>query len=429
MKKGTALGLTLMLALPSMSTVALADGVEEVEDVNVIEDGENIEDGQIVIEGELEEEELEEIEMELIDSLSLETVLDLALEDNYSLLLLNYQLELLESQTGGTSKDYGETVFDIRDLERTKKRLQKAGGSASFAERLQIQNQLEALQDKIDAVEDALDQMESGQLSLIYSEEEAKENIKMATTATYIQLLMGAEQQELQQKALNLKEKEVAMKKRRYDLGLLSRDEHSKELREIERQEIQLALDKKEWDKNLAEFALDLGIVYHPDLTLQPLNMEELELIEQETETQELIENSFKYKSQVNTIELAEKQRTRVHEDEDSKSYDKNQADINVKIEKEKLEQLKVDMAISIRQLFYDIEDGFQAIKDAERELKFAKEDDQSLKRRYELGLVSRADYELASIRLDQAELSLGLAKDAYVLLTKKVELLEAGVI
>lgn len=429
MKKGTALGLALMLALPSMSTVALADGVEEVEDVNVTEDGEIIEDGEMVIEGELEEEELEDIEMELIDSLSLETVLDLALEDNYSLLLLNYQLELLESQTSGTSKDYGETAFDIRDLERTKKRLQKAGGSASFAERLQIQNQLEALQDKIDAVEDALDQMESGQLSLIYSEEEARENIKMATTATYIQLLMGAEQQELQEKALKVKEKEADIKKRRYELGLLSRDEHSKELREIERQEIQLALDKKEWDKNLAEFALDLGIVYHPELTLQPLNVEELELIEQETETQELIENSFKYKSQLNTIELAEKQRIRVHEDEDSKSYDKNQADINVKIETEKLEQLKVDMAISIRQLFYDVEDGFQAIKDAERELKFAKEDDQTLKRRYQLGLVSRADYELASIRLDQAELSLGLAKDAYILLTKKVELLEAGVI
>ena len=425
MKKGTAFGLALMLALPGTSTVALASGVEEeVEDINVIVDDENPENGEVII-----EEELEDIEVELIDSLSLDTVLELALDDNYSLLLLNYQLELLDSQAGGTNKDYGQTVFDIRDLERTKERLQNAGGSGTFAERLQIQNQLKALEEKIKAVDAALEQMESGQLSLVYTEEEAKENIKMATTATYIQLLMAAEQQELQKKALNVKEKEAAIKKRRYDLGVLSRDEHSKELREIERQEIQLALDKKEWDKNLAEFALDLGIVYHPDLTLQPLDVAELELVEQLTETDALIENSFKYKSQVNTIDLAEKQRVRVYEDKDSKSYDKNQADLNVKIEKEKLEQLKTEAAITIRQLFYDVEDGFQAIRDAERELKFAREDDQTLKRRYELGLVSRVDYELASIRLDQAELSLGLAKDAYILLTKKVELLEAGVI
>ena len=100
-----------------------------------------------------------------------------------------------------------------------------------------------------------------------------------------------------------------------------------------------------------------------------------------------------------------------------------------MKIEKDKLEQLKLDAAASIRQLYYDVEDGYQAILDAERELKFAMEDDKSLQRRYQLGLVSRANYELASIRVDQAQLSLDLAKDAYFLATKKVDLLEAGVI
>ncbi|MBY0221638.1 MULTISPECIES: TolC family protein [Sporosarcina] len=429
-KKGTALGLAFLLAFPGMSTVALADGVEEVEkDGELIEDVDNIEEDDVILEGDAEDEDSEDMELELLESLSLDTVLELALEDNYSLLLSNYQLELLKIQTGGTDSDYGETAFDIKDLERTKKRLQKASGSGSFAERLQIQNQLEALQDKIDAVEAALEQMESQQVSLIYTEEEAKENIKMAATASYVKLLMTAEQQELQKKALEVKEKEVAIKKRQYDLGILSRDEHSKELREIERQETQLALDKKDWDQELAEFTFDLGVVYHPELKLEPLDLDELELVEQQTETQELIENTFKYKSQVTAIELAEKQRTRVYDDEDSKTHDKNEADLKVKIEKEKLEQLKTNGAVTIRQLFYDVEDGFQDIRDAERELKFAKEDDKTLKRRYELGLVSRADYELAGIRVDQAQLKLDLAKESYFLLTKNVELLEAGVI
>lgn len=417
MKKGTAFGLALMLALPSMSSVALADGVEEV-----VENGEVIESTEI-------EEVIEDIELELIDSLSLETVLELALEDNYSLMLLNYQLELIETQAGGADKNYGETAFDIKDLERTKKRLQKAGGSGSFQDRLQIQNQLEALEDKIEMVESALDQVKSGKITLTYTEEEAKANIKMATTATYTQLLMATEQQELKKKALKVKEKEVAMMKRQYDLGVLSRDDHTKELREIERQEIQIELDKKEWGKNLAEFALDLGVVYHPDLTLQPLNLGELKLIEQQMETKELIENSFKYKSQLETIDLSEKQRVRVYDDKDSDSYDKSQADLNVKIEKEKLEQFKLDAAISIRQLYYDVEDSYQAILDAERELKFAEADYKTLKRRYELGLLSYVNYELASIRVDQAELVRDVAKESYFLVTKKVELVEAGVV
>lgn len=419
MKKRAAFGLAVMLSVPGVSTVALADGViEEEEIVEGIENEEQV-DGPVLE---------EEIEFELIDSLSLERALELAMEDNLSLLLLNYQIELIDTQGGSTDKDLRDTNFDVRDLERTRDKLKKSGGN-TFQERLAIQNQLEALDAKIKAVEDARKQIESGKVSLAYSEEEAKENIKMAVTATYMQLLMGTEQQGLQQKALELKEKEVAMKKRQYEIGILSRDEHSKELREIERQQTQLTIDKKAWDKNLAEFALDLGIAYHADLKLQPLDLSELTLVEQETDTDELIEKSFKYKGQVEAIALAEYKRDRVYDDKDSDKYDKNQADLNVKIEKDKLEQLKLDAAASIRQLYYDVEDGYQAILDAERELKFAQEDDKSLQRRYALGLVSRANYELASIRIDQAALTLDLAKDAYFLAVQKVNLLEAGVI
>lgn len=427
LKKKLTMGLALSLAISSASPAVLASEEENIENEEVV--GEENLDGNLDIDldEELDEELDQDEELELLDSLSLETALELALEDNFSLLLLNYQLELIDTQVAGASKDYGETTFDIRDLERTKKRLQKA--NASFADRLQVQNQLDALDKKIKAVEAALEQVKSGKVTLTYNEEEAMESIKMATIASYTQLIMSKGQQNLQGKALETKVEEVATMKRKYDLGVISRHDYERELREIERQETQIEVAKKEWLENLAEFTLDLGVVYHPDLTLQALDLSGIELREQETETENLIEDSFKYKSQVEKIALAEFKHKQVYEDKDSKQNDKDQADLNLKIDKENLVKLKIDAEASIRQIFYDIEDGYQEILDVERDLKFAKEDYQTLKRRYELGIISRVNYELASIGVDQAEMTLNLAKEAYFLLTKKIDLLEAGVL
>ncbi|NEU30368.1 TolC family protein [bacterium LRH843] len=414
MKKSTAFGLALLLAVPSVSSVALADGVEEIVE-EVAED----------IEGEETGEEVEELE--LIESLSLDMALEQALEGNSSLMLLKYQLEIIENQEGNLNKDFRDAKFDVRDLERTRDKLRNVSGS--FQDRLGIQNQLEAFEDVMEQLEKAIEQVKTGKATLAYTDEEAKESIKMATTATYTQLLMSEQQRKFQEKALKTKEKEIAVMKRQLDLGLVSRTNYNKELREIERQKTAIEQSEKEWNKNLAEFALDLGIIYHPDLSLQALKLSKPELLEQETETEELVENSFKYKSQLETISLAEFSRDKVYDDKDSNSYEKNEADLNVKVEKENLTKLKADAEESIRKLYYDVEDGYQAILDAERELKFAQEDYQTLQRRYELGLVSRVNYELAQIQVEQAKLTLDLAKQSYFLLTKQVELLEAGVI
>lgn len=417
MKKKTAFGLALLLSLPGMSSIALADGVDdEVTEEEVSEET-----------GEEEETDPEE-ELEVIKKLTLEDALERALEDNSSLMLLKYQLEIIDNQEGSTNKSYRDTTFDIRDLERQRDRLKKLEGN-TFQERLMIQEQLEALEDAMKQLEEALDQVKSGKVTLAYSAEEAKEGIKMGTVATYTQLLMAEEQRNFKKKALKTKEKEINVMKRQYELGALSYNEYSKELREIERQQSEVDQDEKEWNKDLAAFALDLGILYHPELTLESLKLSNQKLVKQETETEELIENSYQYKGQVEKIALAESMRDRVYEDEDSDSFDKNEADLDVKVEKENLVKLKADAEASIRQLYYDVEDGYQAILDAEREWRFAQEDQQTLKRQYDLGMISQVNYELASIQIDQAKLTYDLAKQAYFLTTQQVELLEAGVI
>ncbi len=414
MKKGTAVGLALLLSIPGMSSVALADELTDPSVEDVVDEHENEED--------------QDIELEVIKKLTLEQAIERALEDNSSLMLLKYQLEIIDNQEGNTNKDFRETAFDIRDLERTRDRLRKLG-SSTFQERLMIQQQLEALEDKMKMLEDALEQVKSGKVTLAYTDEEAKASIKMGTAATYMQLLIAEEQRNFKKKALQTKDKEVNMMKRQYELGTLSYNEYSRELREIERQKADIAKDEKQWNKDVAAFALDLGILYDEDLKLAPVKLANQQLVSQEKETEELITNLFKYKSQEEAISLAEYTRERVHDDEDSTVYEKNEADLKVKVEKENLAKLKMDAETSIRQLYYEVEDSYQAIQDAEREWRYAQEDMRTLQRRYELGLISQAQYELAQIQLDQAKLSYDLARQAYFLKTQQVELLEAGVI
>lgn len=416
MKKYTVLGLAALLALPSMSSVALADGVETEQ--QVIEE----------IESDGVTEEAPGYELEKLDSLSLEQAIERALNENSSLTLLKYRMQIIETKQGNTNYDFSDMKRDIKDLEDKKDDLKKKQAN-TFAQRYAIQEQLEALDDVIEQLTDAVEQLESGKATLAFSEAEAKESVKMGTTATYTKLLMTKDQLKLQKKALQTKEKEVATMKLQYDLGLISRDKYDKGKREIVRQQTDIAEAEKQLQKDMIEFTLDLGIDYHAAFTLKPVTLSNLQLIQQEKETKELIENSYAYKKQLETISITEYTRDQVYEDEDSTTYEKTEADLNVQVEKENLAQLQLNSEESIRTLYHDVEVGYQAILDAERELTYAKEDYQILKKQYDVGLVSRIQYELASISIEQAQLAYDIAKQSYFILTQKVELLEAGVI
>lgn len=412
MKRGAAVGLALLLAMPGYAVVAHADELEEPVAEEIVEDGEAQDD----------------IEFEKINKLTLDDALERALNENSSLMLLKYQLEIIENQEGGTSKDLRDLRFDIRDLERMRDRLRKLPTN-TFQERYAIQQQLESLEDVIDALEEALEQIKSGKVTLSYTEEEARANIQMGTTATYMQLLMAKEERALKENVLKTKEREVNALKRRYELGLASYHDYQVELREIERLQTEIAQADKQWQQEMAAFALSLGIVYHPDLELEPVRLGTLELVTQEKETEELVKNLFKYKRQEEKIRLAEYMRDRVYSDDDSTTYEKNEADLQVKVEKETLEQIKLDAETAIQQLYYEVEKGYQDMLNAEREWRYAQDDMKALERRYALGVVSKLQYELAQVQLEQAKFAYEMAKQAYFLKTKQVELLELGVI
>ena len=405
MKRTVGVGLAFLLGISSVSNVVSADtGVSNEEIV---------------------EEEV--VEFDVIKEITLDMAIDRALNDSASLMLLKYQLDLINSQEAVVAKDYRDIRIDVRDLERDFDDLR--GQEGSFQERYAIYNQLDVFGDTLIQLEQAIEQLKTGKVTLQYSEAEARESIKMGTIAAFTQFKMTEDQLDLQKQAVSVKEKEVAAMKRQYELGLVSRDTYNTALRELDIQKSDIEQLEKNTYQEVVEFALDLGIVFTEGFTLVDPDLSDLQLVTQEKTTDELVKNSFQYKSQLEAISLAEFTRDQVYEDDDSDVYEKNEADINVQVEKQKLSQLELRLKESVRQLYYDAEDGYEAILDAERDLKNAEEDYQKLERRYQVGLVSRVNYENAAISVEQAQVALQLAQKSYFMLTKQIEMVEAGVI
>src|SRR5699024_5069480 len=103
--------------------------------------------------------------------------------------------------------------------------------------------------------------------------------------------------------------------------------------------------------------------------------------------------------------------------------------DIAVELAIVELAETKRDAERTITELYTDISSQYYSIEDAERELQYAKADISDLKKRYNIGVISKQDYELANMQLTQDEIGLKLETYHYYLLTKQADLLEAGVI
>lgn len=432
MRKYTAFGLAFLLATSGTSTIALADNVEPneqtQEEVTESNDG-NQQDG--AVEGTPIEKQ----------GLTLEEAISHALKANPDLIMLRYQERLLEAQRDSLlyQKDEAEDSLDdllgMQDdlLNPTLPAPGVPGGTLEpdWSAIEELDKTIQEIQKGIDQIGDPDEMYESQITNLFLTEDQLKEGVKLATTVTFMQLIMTEDQLDLQRKALEIKEKDVETVKLKSTLGILSHDAYEKKRRELVTQKSNFEQTIKKWEKDMAEFALDLKIELAENevFSLQSPEIAELKLIEQDKETKALIENSFQYKQQLEAIDNVDKRRDDVYDDLSANPFDEELEDVNLKIEKQKLENLERDLEETIRTLYYDIKDGYQAIKDAELDLANAQEDYKLLTTQYELGLVSRIDYESAYVQVQQAELSLELAKQSYFILMKREELFEVGLI
>ena len=112
------------------------------------------------------------------------------------------------------------------------------------------------------------------------------------------------EQQVFQELMTEQVEKEINLVKRRVELGLESPFELKKAQRTIEDQERDIEQSEKEFQRQLAKLALDIGISYHEDIELLPIELEELYPV-QRKDVNTLIEKSYALKKSDQDLKTA----------------------------------------------------------------------------------------------------------------------------
>lgn len=415
MNKTISLGIAAMLAASGVMSALGTDGNNQVPDEQI-------------------DQELEDFMPEpiLVYTLNLDDAIEYGLNSDFSLMNLQYQLDNLESIQAGTEEDYEDlqdTIEDLEDMMDDLRKIQRELGQRTFQERYAIQEQLKELDELMETLEDSIEELKSGNVTLRYNKEAAEEAMKLSIISSFTNLKKMEEQINFTKQTLDTQKQRVDNLKRQYELGAIPRTEYETAKREVTTLESQMVQLEDQLKSNTAVFALNIGIEYHPELKLEKLNIDQLELVEQEIETEELIENSFDMKVAKENLEYARSQRDKVYDDKDSSKHDKEQAEIAVEQKLLEITQLRVDGKNKIDSLYSNVKLQHQALKDAENEVAYAKEDFENMKKRFEIGVISKADYELSEMSLTQATFNYEMEKYNYYLLLKQVELLEAGVI
>lgn len=376
-----------------------------------------------------EESDIEDMpEIEVVKSLSLSEAIKYNEESNFSLLKLENNLENIKSQVAGTEDKFRDIKFDIRNLEREMDRLRKYGG-ASFQERYQIQEMLKELDEVQDELEEGIEGLKTSETITEYMNEQTDVSLPSQVKTSFLQLIMQEEQITLLEENLAMQKTQAANLKREYELGQTAKNEYDKAMRDVVDIEAKIDEATDKLNNDVTIFCLDIGIVCDDDLTLKEPHFGEIQLITQQTDTAELIENSYSMKIAEEELELERYMRDRVYDDEDANRFDREQADLAVELELIELAQLKRDAEKSIHELFGNIKEQFYSIEEAERELNYTKQDIADMKKRYEIGFISKQEYELFSKQIAQAEITKRLEQYQYYLLAEQAELLESGII
>ena len=117
------------------------------------------------------------------------------------------------------------------------------------------------------------------------------------------------------------------------------------------------------------------------------------------------------------------------HAQSEGTKYQVKIAELEQKVAEENRRQLIVDSRKYIDDLYFDAEKAYQEIETKERNLYNAESDYQKLQRQYDLGLLSKYQYEQAEVQVKQAEFELRMSKMSYYMLLEQVENMHAGVL
>ncbi|NLY79818.1 MAG: TolC family protein [Lysinibacillus sp.] len=397
-----------------------------------------------------------------IEELTLEEAIRYGMEHNYQLKELEINLDMLKinERILLENMDDMEDALDyltlqrdklkrqLRDLEDMKDITPPSGEDGTETGETpdptnQIEEQIEFIRKQIYQLEDQestsesaksqlqnqLDTVDLNKTSLANNQEMLLKSMEVSISSIFLNLIMIEDQINFMKDTLETQKQQVEATKIKFQLGLVSRKDFDKATREITELESKIAQLENQLKTEKANFAASIGVTYTGDYTLVKPELGNLVLVTQQKSTEELIKNSYNMENARNTISVKEKVLERIEDDEDASYREVELAELEVEIAKLQLESLEIQLESAINKAYLQLKQQYQALQDAEEKLKNAQVDNGDLHIYFDLGLLSKNDFDAANISVKQAELNYNSAKYQYYLLTKQAELMEKGVI
>lgn len=384
------------------------------------------------------EETDEDSQQEEVNELSLEDIIKRGTENSKNLTALQLSLAMQKNDFLQVNYDKNKAVRDIKnledkidDLKKERDGLEGEARTENFEDRAELLDSIKELEKEIESLERSVQQMENGQLQLQFQEEEAREGVRLMLTSRYTDLQLLQRDISYSRLMLESAKKDYNKQQTLFKLGRISQEAFRQAEEALVNAEKQLAEKEKKYRQSLSDLSIDIGISYNKEMVLKPINIV-LEELERPEDFASLIDESYKMKRAKMDYESAVLERDQVYEDfeqGDATKYEKENQDLLFQMAELNLESTKRDLQNSIEQLYRNTENSYDHYQEAVRQLEITQKEMDLLKVRYNLGRVSKFDYEQALLILDAANLKVYEAQIQHFNLELSVEALQKGYI
>lgn len=329
------------------------------------------------------------------------------------------------SSAGDPSVILESLLVNIEKFLGEYKILEQSDGEKLAAMREQIY-QLTQAYEQLDA---SLDQLELNMNATYNNQRIMYQAMQVSIASQYLSLVKTEDQLALVKANYENEQRNLKAMQVKFELGMASQKQLDAATREFDDLSKDIALHEKSLKNGKAMLALTIGIDYEGDYALVKPDLGEITALTQQKTTEELIDNSLNIANAEFQLLIAEDNFDYVDEKDDATRDEKQIANLKIDQAQLAIEKTKLNLDKAIRTTFFQIEAQYKTVQDAAQALQVAKDEVADIEVYYDLGMISKLQYEASSLMVQQAEMAYDSALYDYYLLQRKVDAMYEGVI
>ncbi|PTQ53812.1 MAG: Outer membrane protein-like protein [Hydrogenibacillus schlegelii] len=303
----------------------------------------------------------------------------------------------------------------------------------------EMEKQRDNLDYQKDTLDETLDELKLQRKKLELQDAELREAITLAVTQLYTGLLSLNDNIRLLEDNLDQKKKDLAAVTAKENIGMASKEEIDKKEREVTDAERTLSNVRIQYHKLLGQFLYLLDIPFNPDIRLEPVSLPGAATVNMPGDVEALAAQTFKMQQAELDRRLAKQQYDFAKEqerknnpeyynrDKDRYTTKKKQAENEWLSKDEQWQNTRRDVLTAIENLYREAKDAEEAYLRARQKWAEASRDKDSLRTRYELGFVSKHDYDAYQLAVMKAQTEMDAAKYRYFVALAKLDALKRG--